>query len=67
MCIRDGRQIKEQGWSLNPGRYVGQVNRDFDDESFADRISDLQIRFSQLSQEAVSLVMRVESVIATTS
>ena len=60
-------QIKEQGWSLNPGRYVGQVNRDSDDESFADRISDLQTQFSQLSQEAVPLVMRVESVIAATS
>ena len=58
-------QIEEQGWSLNPGRYVGLTNSDPDDGAIADRVATLQVQFAQLSQEAVSLSQRIETVMGT--
>ncbi|MDA1131406.1 MAG: class I SAM-dependent DNA methyltransferase, partial [archaeon] len=34
-------EIEEQGWSLNPGRYVGVADREEDDFVFAERLEEL--------------------------
>jgi len=34
-------KIKEQGWSLNPGRYVGVAESKEDDFDFAERLEEL--------------------------
>ena len=57
-------EIEEQGWSLNPGRYVEHVNEYLDDQLFEDRVLELRRRFKFLSQEASSLTARVEDVMS---
>ena len=50
-------QIREQGWSLNPGRYVGvsAVNPHSDIE----RLPELAVEFDRLSEEAAVLTSQV--------
>lgn len=55
-------QIEEQGWSLNPGRYVEHVTEYLDDGLFEDRVLKLRREFAFLSHEAESLTGSVESV-----
>lgn len=38
MKVATLEEIKTQGWSLNPGRYVGVTKRDEDDEDFFERL-----------------------------
>ena len=45
-------QIEEQGWSLNPGRYVGALDRSVDDYEFVTRLESLAEEFESLSVEA---------------
>jgi len=41
-------EIEAQGWSLNPGRYVGVAEREADDFDFKERLKNLMrsLRFS---------------------
>jgi type I restriction enzyme M protein len=48
-------EIETQGWSLNPGRYVGVTERNDDDFDFHNRLDDLSKRFKVLSKEAREL------------
>lgn len=49
-------EIKEQGWSLNPGRYVGVAAGDEEhDEDFAAKLEVLQEELEVLNSEAHSL------------
>lgn len=49
-------EIKQQGWSLNPGRYVGITHVDEDsDEDFATKLSVLQQELEELNNEAHKL------------
>jgi hypothetical protein len=36
-------RLKEQGWSLNPGRYVGTDVEDLDDEVFEEKLAAAHI------------------------
>lgn len=45
-------EIESQGWSLNPGRYVGVADRDPDDFDFADRLEELNEELEALNAEA---------------
>lgn len=47
--------IEEQGWSLNPGRYVGVADRAPDDFDFAVRLEELNEELEQLNAEAAVL------------
>ena len=47
-------EIKEQGWSLNPGRYVGAAKREDDGVDFV-------VRFEELNEELVQLNIKVAS------
>ena len=51
-------EIETQGWSLNPGRYVGVADGDDDDFDFAERFGELTEEFQGLSIEAAELTER---------
>lgn len=44
--------IEAQGWSLNPGRYVGIGERAADEFDFAERLEELNEEFESLSTQA---------------
>jgi type I restriction enzyme M protein len=48
-----------QGWSLNPGRYVGVAERAADDFEFADRLEELNEELETLNAEARELEERI--------
>jgi type I restriction enzyme M protein len=48
-------EIEVQGWSLNPGRYVGVADRVPDDFDFAVRLEELNEELEHLNAEAVAL------------
>jgi type I restriction enzyme M protein len=48
-------EIEAQGWSLNPGRYVGVVDRGPDDFDFAVRLEELSEELEVLNAEAHEL------------
>ena len=51
-AIASIEQIEAQGWSLNPGRYVGATIRSVDDIEFAARLESLTEEFESLCLEA---------------
>jgi type I restriction enzyme M protein len=53
-------EIEAQGWSLNPGRYVGVVVADEDDGLFAERLAALHAEFTELSDESDVLRRKVD-------
>jgi type I restriction enzyme M protein len=48
-------EIEEQGWSLNPGRYVGVAKRAADDFEFAVRLGELNEELQLLNAESREL------------
>lgn len=52
-------QIKNNGWSLNPGRYVGVAEREEEDFDFSERIEELNEELESLNSEARKLEGRI--------
>ena len=52
-------EIEAQGWSLNPGRYVGVAERAADDFEFAVRLEELNEELETLNAEARELEGRI--------
>ena len=52
-------EIEAQGWSLNPGRYVGVAARQEDDFDFFERLEELNEELQALNSEAQALEERV--------
>ena len=52
-------EIKEQGWSLNPGRYVGLMAHVEDDFDFKERLEELNEELELLNIEARELEERI--------
>jgi type I restriction enzyme M protein len=48
-------EIESQGWSLNPGRYVGIAERAADDFDFTERLQELNDELEVLNSEAHEL------------
>ncbi len=48
-------EIKEQNYSLNPGRYVGVAENDKDDFDFYDKLEELNEELETLNAEAREL------------
>lgn len=48
-------EIEAQGWSLNPGRYVGATARTGEDVDFTERFEELNEELVQLNAEATAL------------
>jgi type I restriction enzyme M protein len=58
-------KLEEQGWSLNPGRYVGVAARAEDDFVFAERLEELNEELEVLNAEARGLEERIAENVAT--
>lgn len=54
-------EIKAQGWSLNPGRYVGVVQKNNDDFDFIERLEELNEELEQLNMEASNLEDKIRN------
>lgn len=52
-------EIEAQGWSLNPGRYVGVAERAADDFEFSERLEELNEELEVLNAEARELEQRI--------
>jgi type I restriction enzyme M protein len=52
-------EIEAQGWSLNPGRYVGVTARAADDFDFKERLEELNEELEVLNAEARELEERI--------
>ena len=52
-------EIEAQGWSLNPGRYVGVAEQTADDFDFAERFGGLNEELTVLNAEAHQLEERI--------
>jgi len=52
-------EIEEQGWSLNPGRYVGVADGPEDDFDFRERLEELNEELELLNLEARELEERI--------
>jgi type I restriction enzyme M protein len=57
-------EIETQGWSLNPGRYVGIAERTADDFEFAERLEELSEELETLNGEARELQERIAAIVA---
>ncbi len=53
------KEIETQGWSLNPGRYVGVADRPPDEFDFAQRLEELNEELERLNAEARDLEQAV--------
>ena len=52
-------EIEAQGWSLNPGRYVGVAEQTADDFDFVERFTELNEELAVLNAEAHQLEARI--------
>ncbi len=53
------KEVEAQGWSLNPGRYVGVADRPADDFVFAERLEELNEELETLNVDARELEERI--------
>jgi type I restriction enzyme M protein len=58
------QEIEAQGWSLNPGRYVGVGERAADEFDFSERLEDLHEELESLNLEATALEATVSENVA---
>jgi type I restriction enzyme M protein len=54
-------EVRNAGYSLNPGRYVGTVETTQSDEDFETSVKALHTEFSKLTEEAHVLERKIES------
>lgn len=57
-------EIEAQGWSLNPGRYVGVAARGIDNLDLIDRLEELQEELEALNIEARHLEVQISESVA---
>lgn len=57
-------EIEAQGWSLNPGRYVGVAEKGADDFDFAEKLEELNEELEVLNNEARELEERIAANVA---
>lgn len=58
-------EIEAQGWSLNPGRYVGVADREEDDFDFKERLEELNEELEALNVEARELEAQIAENVVT--
>jgi len=56
-------EIKAQGWSLNPGRYVGTEVEELEDEVFEEKLAEAQAELRVLGAQARELEEGVDAVL----
>ncbi len=57
-------EIEAQGWSLNPGRYVGTEVDDLDEEVFEEKLAAAHAELRELASRATTLEQGVDHVLA---
>ena len=57
-------EVRQQGYSLNPGRYVGVAEREADDFEFSERLQELNEELELLNTEARELEDRIAENVA---
>jgi type I restriction enzyme M protein len=57
-------EIEKQGWSLNPGRYVGVAAAEDDGVDFQVRLEELSEELEQLNSQAAALQGRIATNVA---
>ncbi len=57
-------EIEAQGWSLNPGRYVGTEVEDLDDEVFEEKLAAAHVELRELAARAAKLEAGVDRVLS---
>jgi len=62
--VADIAEIEAQGWSLNPGRYVGVAEREEEDFDFYERLAELNQELEVLNAEAHGLEERIAGNVA---
>lgn len=63
-AVANRTEIEKQGWSLNPGRYVGVAAAKDDDVDFRVRLEDLAEELEKLNTEAAALHERIAANVA---
>lgn len=63
-AVKTRSEIEAQGWSLNPGRYVGVQEREEDDFDFFERLEELNEELEVLNTEARELEERIAANVA---
>ena len=58
------KEVEAQGWSLNPGRYVGVADKGEDDFDFAERLEERCEELEVLNREARELEERIAANVA---
>lgn len=53
-------EIEAQGWSLNPGRYVGTQIEEFDEDDFFETFTALNAELQQLNKQAQQIERAIE-------
>jgi type I restriction enzyme M protein len=53
------KEVEAQGWSLNPGRYVGVTEKNFDNVDFPARLEELNNELEVLNSEADELEQKI--------
>ena len=56
-------EIEAQGWSLNPGRYVGTEVEELDDEVFEEKLAAAHAELRALGSKARELQAGVDEVL----
>jgi len=56
-------EIEAQGWSLNPGRYVGTEVEELDDEVFSEKLAAARAELRELGERASTLEAGVDKVL----
>lgn len=57
-------EIEDQGWSLNPGRYVGVAGREAEDVDFKGRLRELHDELERLNREGRELEEKITENVA---
>ena len=57
-------EVEAQGWSLNPGRYVGTEVEDLDDEVFEENLAAAHFELRELATRAGELEASVDRVLS---
>jgi type I restriction enzyme M protein len=53
------KEIEEQGWSLNPGRYVGVAERPAEEYDFKEKLIELNAELEKLNAESKALEKQI--------
>jgi type I restriction enzyme M protein len=54
-------EVENQGWSLNPGRYVGAEDNQLSEKDFSERMVELKVEFSELSAKGDELTRSIKA------